>query len=113
MAVYGNFKGTTQPGFTGGKTGAATIHGNPSSPPSTPIAGDVWMDSANTSLKIYDGSEWSQGNFVGNLEGFIEIEVIAGENLTKGDVVYVSGTSGNTPEVSKARCLPWVFANKP
>ena len=103
MAVYGNFKGTTQPGFTVGKTGAATLHGNPSSPPSTPTAGDVWMDSANTSLKIYDGSEWSQGNFVGNLEGFIEIEVIAGENLTKGDVVYVSGSSGNTPQVSKAR----------
>ena len=103
MAVYGNFKGTTQPGFTVGKTGAATIHGNPSSPPSSPTAGDVWMDSANTALKIYDGSEWSQGNFVGNLEGFIEIEVIAGENLSKGDVVYVSGSSGNTPEVSKAR----------
>ena len=102
MAVYGNFKGTTQPGFTVGKTGAASIYGNPSSPPSSPSAGDVWMDSANTALKIYDGSEWSQGNFVGNLEGFIEIEVIAGENLGKGDVVYVSGSSGNTPEVSKA-----------
>ena len=102
MAVYGNFKGTTQPGFTVGKTGAASIYGNPSSPPASPTAGDVWMDSANTALKIYDGSEWSQGNFVGNLEGFIEIEVIAGENLVKGDVVYVSGSSGNTPQVSKA-----------
>ena len=103
MAVYGNFKGTTQPGFTVGKTGAASIFGNPSSPPSSPTAGDVWMDSANTALKVYDGSEWSQGNFVGNLEGFIEIEVVAGENLVKGDVVYISGSSGNTPEVSKAQ----------
>ena len=103
MAVYGNFKGTTQPGFTVGKTGAATLHGNPTSAPSSPSAGDVWMDSANNALKIYDGSDWTQGNFVGNLEGFIEIEVVAGENLVKGDVVYVSGSSGNTPEVSKAQ----------
>ena len=102
MAVYGNFKGTTQPGFTVGKTGAATIHGNPSSAPASPITGDVWMDSANTALKIYDGSDWSEGTFIGNLEGFIEVEVIAGESLSKGDVVYVSGSSGNTPQVSKA-----------
>ena len=103
MAVYGNFKGTTQPGFTVGKTGAASIYGNPSSQPSSPTAGDVWMDSANTAIRVYDGSEWSQGTFIGNLEGFIEIEAVAGENLGKGDVVYVSGASGNTPEVSKAQ----------
>ncbi len=102
MAVYGNFKGTTQPGFTVGRTGAATIHGNPSSAPASPITGDVWMDSANTALKIYDGSDWSEGTFIGNLEGFIGVEVIAGESLSKGDVVYVSGSSGNTPQVSKA-----------
>lgn len=106
MAVYGNFKGTTQPGFTVGRTGAATIHGNPSSAPASATAGDVWMDSANTALKIYDGSDWSEGTFVGNLEGnlegFIELEVVAGERLSKGDVVYVAGHSGNTPQVSKA-----------
>ena len=103
MAVYGNFKGTTQPGFTVGKTGAATIHGNPATAPTSPLTGDVWMDSANTALKVYDGSEWSQGTFIGNLEGFIEVEVVAGENLSKGEVVYVSGSSGNTPQVSKAQ----------
>jgi hypothetical protein len=103
MAVYGNFKGTTQPGFTVGKTGAATIHGNPATAPTSPLTGDVWMDSANTALKVYDGSDWSQGTFIGNLEGFIEVEVVAGENLSKGDVVYVSGSSGNTPQVSKAQ----------
>ena len=103
MAVYGNFKGTTQPGFTVGKTGAASIYGNPSSAPSSPTAGDVWMDSANVALRIYDGTEWSEGTFIGNLDGHLELEAVAGENLSKGDVVYVSGSSGNTPEVSKAR----------
>ena len=62
MAVYGNFKGTTQPGFTVGKTGAASIYGNPSSPPSSPNTGDTWMDSANAALRVYDGTEWSQGS---------------------------------------------------
>ena len=103
MAVYGNFKGTTQPGFTVGKTGAASIYGNPSSPPSSPTTGDVWMDSANAALRVYDGSDWDNSNFIGHLEGYVEMEVVAGENLVKGDVVYVSGASGNVPEVSKAQ----------
>ena len=103
MAVYGNFKGTTQPGFTVGKTGAATIYGNPATAPTSPLTGDVWMDSTNTALRIYDGADWDNGQFIGNLSGYLEFQAQAGENLSKGDVVYVSGNSGNTPIVSKAQ----------
>ena len=103
MAVYGNFKGTTQPGFTVGKIDAATIHGNPSSAPASPTTGDVWMDSANTALRIYDGSDWDNGEFIGNLDGYMQFDAVAGEDLIKGDLVYVSGNAGNMPIVSKAQ----------
>ena len=57
MAIYGNFKGTTQTSFKVGKSGSA-IYGNDNQPTSA-SQGDVWMDSANTSLKIYNGSDWN------------------------------------------------------
>ena len=103
MAVYGNFKGTTQPGFTVGKTDAASIYGNPTSPPASPTSGDVWMDSANTALRIYDGSDWDNGEFIGNLDGYMQFDAKAGEDLSKGDLVYISGNDGNMPIVSKAQ----------
>ena len=55
----------------------------PAPHPARLASGDTWMDSANAALRVYDGSEWSQGTFIGNLEGFIEIEAIAGENLSQ------------------------------
>ena len=101
MAIYGNFKGTTQTSFKVGKSGSA-IHSDDNQPTSA-TQGDVWMDSANTALKIYDGSDWENGQFIGNLAGYLEYQAQAGENLSKGDVVYISGNSGNTPIVSKAQ----------
>ena len=41
--------------------------------------------------------------FIGPLEGAVHFEAQAGENLLKGEVVYVSGISGNTPVVMKAQ----------
>ncbi len=40
--------------------------------------------------------------FIGDLEGAVRFNAKAGESLTKGDAVYVSGISGNLPVVSKA-----------
>jgi hypothetical protein len=40
--------------------------------------------------------------FIGNLRGAIYFTAKAGEALTKGDVVYISGISGNKTVVSKA-----------
>jgi len=40
--------------------------------------------------------------FIGDLEGAVRFNAKAGEALTKGDAVYVSGVSGSLPVVSKA-----------
>jgi hypothetical protein len=40
--------------------------------------------------------------FIGDLEGAVRFNAKAGEALTQGDAVYVSGVSGNLPVVSKA-----------
>lgn len=101
MAIYGNFKGTTQTSFKIGKSGKS-IHGT-STLPVDAGQGDLWLDSSNSAIRIYDGADWDNGQFVGNLEGYMEYEAQAGENLVKGDVVYVSGNSGNIPIVSKAQ----------
>ena len=101
MAVFGNFKGTTQPSYKVGKAGS-TYHGA-SNLPASATAGDIWTDTSNTTLKIYDGNDWINGTFTGHLDGYMEFQAQAGENLAKGDVVYVSGNAGNVPVVSKAR----------
>jgi hypothetical protein len=101
MAIYGNFKGTTQSSFKIGKSGKS-LHATSSLPVSAD-QGDLWFDSSNSAIRIYDGADWDNGQFIGNLEGYMEYEAQAGENLVKGDVVYVSGNSGNIPIVSKAQ----------
>lgn len=57
MAIFGNFKGTTQPDFKVGKTGAR-IHGNTSVPASAD-AGDVWIDKSNSTLQVYESNAWT------------------------------------------------------
>ena len=47
-------------------------------------------------------NEVTAAEFIGNLRGATLMKSEAGEALTKGDVVYISGVSGNTPVVSKA-----------
>lgn len=47
-------------------------------------------------------TEATAPEFVGELRGAVIFQAQAGEVLIKGDVVYVSGISGNTPVVSKA-----------
>ena len=42
------------------------------------------------------------GDIIGDLRGATLFKAQAGENLSKGDVVYISGISGNTTIVSKA-----------
>jgi hypothetical protein len=47
-------------------------------------------------------NEVTASEFIGNLRGATLMKSQAGEALTKGDVVYISGISGNVPVVSKA-----------
>jgi hypothetical protein len=42
-------------------------------------------------------------SFIGDIDGALIQQVIAAETLVKGDVVYISGGTGDNPEVSKAK----------
>jgi hypothetical protein len=45
---------------------------------------------------------YNSGNWIDDYIDFTSVEVQAGENLVKGDIVYVSGATGDTPIVHKA-----------
>jgi len=90
MAIFGNFKGTTQPDFKVGKTGAR-IHGNPSEPASGD-AGDVWLDSSNTTIQVYNSNAWTS---IGST--LAELNVDNGTLFvdTANDTVSIGSTGSN------------------
>lgn len=90
MAIFGNFKGTTQPDFKVGKTGAR-IHGN-SSIPVAADAGDIWVDSNNTTIQIYEGNAWTS---IGST--LAELNVDGGTLFvdSSNDTVSIGSTSSN------------------
>ena len=49
-----------------------------------------------------DGELEATGDIIGDIRGATLFKAQAGESLAKGDVVYISGISGNTTVVSKA-----------
>jgi hypothetical protein len=49
-----------------------------------------------------DGGELTADEFIGDFRGSVLFKAQAGEALSKGDAVYISGISGNTTVVSKA-----------
>ncbi len=51
---------------------------------------------------ITNAGEIEANEFIGNLRGAVSFTAKAGEALTKGDVVYISGISGNLTVVAKA-----------
>jgi hypothetical protein len=53
-------------------------------------------------LDAMNFAEVEADEFIGDLRGAVLFKAQAGENLSKGEVVYVSGISGNTTIVSKA-----------
>jgi hypothetical protein len=58
MAIFGNFKGTTVSDFKIGKSSGNRISTG-TEPSSDLTAGDLYIDSSNTSIKVYTGSAWS------------------------------------------------------
>ena len=70
------------------------------------ISEDLSVSSGND-LNVLGGDLTVTGNaeateFIGDLRGAVVFKAKAGEALTKGDVVYISGITGNTTVVSKA-----------
>ena len=58
MAIFGNFKGTTVSEFKIGKTSGNKISTG-TEPTANLVAGDIFVDSSNTSISMYTGSQWT------------------------------------------------------
>ena len=58
MAIFGNFKGTTQSEFQIGKNTNGIKISSGTQPSSNQQAGDLWLNSANATIEIYHDSEW-------------------------------------------------------
>ena len=67
----------------------------------TQLAADILDGNTFTGSTELTG-ELTAGEFIGDLRGAILFKAKAGEALSKGNVVYISGISGNTTVVSKA-----------
>jgi hypothetical protein len=71
---------------------------------------DVYYNTGNVGIGVtapgealeVDGNIEITGDFIGDLRGPVTFKAQASENLTLGDVVYISGVSGQTPTVGKA-----------
>lgn len=92
MAIFGNFKGTTQSEFRIGKnTGNRIITG---SAPSTEgaLAGDLYIDSANVGILQYEGNSW-----ISISEQFTDLNVDNGTLYvdSSNDTVSIGSTSSN------------------
>jgi len=91
MAIFGNFKGTTQSEFKIGKsTGNKLSTGT--EPSSDQSAGDLFLDSSNSTVKVYTGSAWQ--NIGSTLP---ELNVDSGTLFvdSANDTVSVGSTSSN------------------
>jgi len=90
MAIIGNFKGTTQPDFKVGKTGAR-IHGN-SSLPASADAGDFWLDKSNSTLQVYQSNAWTS---IGSTLSTLNVDNGTLFVDTANDTVSIGSTSSN------------------
>ena len=66
------------------------------------VNNEVGIGTTNPSEKLEVVGNVEATEFIGDLRGAVVFKAQAGEALTKGDVVYISGISGNTTVVSKA-----------
>lgn len=68
--------------------------------PSSPVSGDLWLDTVFNVLRVYDGSDWLN---VGEDHVLVEVKNASGIDVSKGEPVYVSGThSSGKPQITLA-----------
>ena len=90
MAIFGNFKGTTTSEFKIGKAGGSKISTG-TQPSSDLSAGDLWIDSDNSTLKIYNSSWKPVGENLSTLlvdNGTLSVD-------SANDTVSIGSTSSN------------------
>ena len=92
MAIFGNFKGTTQSEFQIGKNDTGSKISSGSSAPSSDLRnGDLYIDAPNTSIKVYNNAWVNVG------ETLSELNVDNGTLFvdSSNDTVSVGSTSSN------------------
>ena len=90
MAIFGNFKGTTTSEFKIGKSGGSKISTG-TQPSSELSAGDLWIDSDNSTLKIYNSGWKPVGESLSTLlvdNGTLSVD-------SANDTVSIGSTSSN------------------
>lgn len=92
MAIFGNFKGTTQSEFQIGKSTNGTKISTGTQPSSNLSSGDLWLNSANSTIEVYTGSEWKS---IGST--LKELNVDSGTLFvdSSNDTVSIGSTSSN------------------
>ena len=90
MAIFGNFKGTTTSEFKIGKSSGSKISTG-TQPSSDLSAGDLWIDSDNSTLKIYNSGWKPVGESLSTLlvdNGTLSVD-------SANDTVSIGSTSSN------------------
>ena len=91
MAIFGNFKGTTQSEFQIGKTDSGTKISTGTQPSSDISNGDIYIDSSNSTLQVYNNAWVSVGSTLKDLNvdsGTLFVD-------SSNDTVSVGSTSSN------------------
>ena len=91
MAIFGNFKGTTQSEFQIGKTSEGSKISSGTLPDSGISNGDIYIDSSNSTLQVYNNAWVSVGSTLADLNvdsGTLFVD-------SSNDTVSVGSTSSN------------------
>jgi hypothetical protein len=91
MAIFGNFKGTTQSEFQIGKTDSGTKISTGTQPSSDISNGDIYIDSSNSTLQVYNNAWVSVGSTLKDLNvdsGTLFVD-------SSNDTVSVGSTASN------------------
>ena len=91
MAIFGNFKGTTQSEFQIGKTATGSKISTGTQPSSDISTGDIYVDSSNSTLQVYNNAWVSVGSTLADLNvdsGTLFVD-------SSNDTVSVGSTASN------------------
>ena len=91
MAIFGNFKGTTQSEFQIGKTSEGSKISTGTQPSSDVSTGDIYVDSSNSTLQVYNNAWVSVGSTLADLNvdsGTLYVD-------SSNDTVSVGSTASN------------------